>query len=76
MGEVFFFKNYHFATGFQGRVEFFFFAAFGCDFFPPPSGLSEVIVYSQKQVKFFIFQKTSMPPPNIKWCAPLGIESQ
>ena len=61
VGEVFFFKNYHFDTGFRGRVEFFLFAAFDSGFFTPQ--VSEVFFFFSLNSGWFFFQKSSMPPP-------------
>ena len=68
MGEVFFFKNYHFATGFRGWVEFFFcFAALSSEvfffFFTPQ--VSEGFLFSLNsgwRFFFFLFKKLPWPP--------------
>ena len=76
MGDFFLFKNYHFATEFRGRVDFFF-LRFGSEVFD----VVVVAVLLLRLVQFFCFlfcfvlfflasttgevffpQKTSMPP--------------
>ena len=71
MDGSFFFKKYHFATGFRGRVEFFsslplaarllfyFFCLFVC--FLLLRLVKFFLVSTAGEVVFF-FQKTSMPP--------------
>ena len=72
MGEVFFFKNYHLATGFRSRLIFFFFFFFT----PQVSEVLFVCLFVGVFVCLFVccfvlfFSETSIPPSDIKWCVP------
>ena len=65
----FFFKKLPFPHWILGWVTIFFFAAFGGEVFFFTPQVSEVFLVSMVGEVFF-FQKTSMPPLDIKWCAP------
>ena len=62
VGEVFFFKNYHFATGFWSRVEFFFLRClWQRSFFFTPQ-VSEVFFLVSTAGEVFFLKKLPCPP--------------
>ena len=86
VGEVIFFKNYNFTTGFRGRVGYFFFStAFGREVYLFVRSFVRLFVCFSfpflllRLVNFFLvstagdffFQKTSMPPSGYQMVRPL-----